>query len=167
MLPKRREGMRNPFRFGRKDKPQNPNPDFSQFGGKAGAKVSWWDAEDGQKPGVQSYGGIDASLNKPAAPKNETGINDHPRSSPIWDDGSWDRDIYGRTGAMKETPSYGTKDETEEQETARGARMKVSKDVTVLGNKSNGGFSGRRPVDADTRARGEVIQSQNKRYGQK
>lgn len=157
-VPRRDKG-RNPFRFGRKDKPQNSNPDFSQFGGKAGAKVSIWDAEPGQKPGVQSYA---ESWDKPAAPKNETGINDNPKPrNRVWDA---DSDSYGRTGAMKKTPSYGPKNETEDQETARGARMRVSKDVTVLGDKSNGGFSGRRPVDADTRARAEVIQNQNTRY---
>ncbi len=144
----------------RRENDSSRKPDFSRFGGQAGASVGIFDAEDGQRPGVQSYG---KSWNKPVAPKNETGINDTPRS-PAWDG---DADTYGRKGAMKKTPSYGTKNETPEQESARGARMKVSENVTLLGSSKNGGFSGRQPVSADTRARGEVIQNQNKRWGQK
>jgi hypothetical protein len=56
--------------------------------------------------------------------------------------------------------------ETPDEETARGARMKVSDTVTVLGEKWDKNH-GRAPVSADARGRATAIKKQNADYGNK
>ena len=156
----RREGKRKAFKFG----------NLSKLGGKNGASVSLWDAADGQRPGPQPADGRDKATLEKTSPrsKREAGAPDyHPKgasSDALWDDKV---DTYGRTGAMKDKPSFGPTDraETPEEESSRGARMKVSDTVTVLGGKNNGPYKTRTPIDADTRARGKAITKQNADQG--
>jgi hypothetical protein len=66
---------------------------------------------------------------------------------------------------MKKTEAFSTNtNETPDQEKARGARMRVSDTVTVLGEKWDKNH-GRAPVSADARARGTAIKSQNADFG--
>jgi hypothetical protein len=156
----RREGKRKAFKFG----------NLSKLGGKNGASVSLWDTVPGQRPGPQPADGFDKATLTKTSPrsKREAGAPDyHPKGSAsdaLWDDKA---DTYGRTGAMKDKPSYGPTDraETPEEESSRGARMKVSDTVTILGDKNNGPYKTRRPVDADTRGRGKSIIKQNADQG--
>ena len=132
--------------------------DFSHFGGQNGARGGEWGGE------IQPANGFNAQTWESTYPasKREAGVPDYtPKTNSGWDS---DSDVYGRTGAMKDKPSYGPYDraETADEETARGARMKVSDNVTLLGSNSNGAYNTRTPVDANTRARGEVIKRQNK-----
>ena len=156
----RREKGRKAFRFG----------NLGVLGGKNGASVSLWDAADGQRPGPQPADGFDRASYSKTSPKSkrEAGAPDyHPKGSAsdaLWDETS---DTYGRKGAMKDKPSFGPTDraETPDEESSRGARMKVSDTVTVLGDKNNGPYKTRRPIDADTRARGKAITKQNADQG--
>jgi len=142
----RREGGRKAFKFG----------NLSVLGGQNGAKGGEWGGE------------IQPANNALAQPKSkrEAGAPDyHPKNKAQ----SWDghADSYGREGAMKKTDALSSNtNETPDQETARGARMKVSDTVTVLGEKWDKNH-GRAPVSADGRGRATAIKKQNADYGNK
>jgi len=140
-LPGRREGGRKAFRFG----------NLSSLGGQNGATGGEWG--DRPTPANDSF----------AQPKSkrEAGAPDyHPKSPLNWDTMD-SHDSYGRTGAMKNTDALSRNpNETPDEETARGARMKVSDTVTVLGEKWSKNH-GRAPVGADARGRVAAIKKQN------
>ena len=128
---------------------------FSGFGGSNGASVDMWDVEKGQKPGPQPANNV-PMRRAGKAEANTKVTNPHPWSS--------DGDVYGRTGAMEKTEKYTTGPETNEKAAERGARMKVSPDVTILGDKFSPNHN-RAPVSAASRASGKDIIAQNKKTG--
>lgn len=130
---------------------------FSQFGGTSGASHDAWSdtpSRTGKLGGPQP---ADAPMRRAGAGEANTKLT-KPYS---WDG---DADAWGRKGAMKKTEKYTTGPETNEQAAERGARMKVSPDVTILGDKFSPNHN-RTPVSAENRATGNDIIAQNKKLG--
>ena len=135
--------------------------DFSHFGGQNGASVSFWDTHPGQNEGPQPAN----QRHLQPKSKREAGAPDyHPQDKgTMWHDDT--HDMYGRSGAMKDAEKYVSKaGDTPEAEASRGARMKVSETVTVLGQNWDKNH-GRAVIDSDTRARGESIKKKNAAEG--
>lgn len=124
--------------------------DFSIFGGQNGATGGEWG--DRPTPANDTFA-------QPRS-KREAGAPDYHPKDPT---SNWDANVdsYGRSGAMKNTEALSRNtNETPDEETARGARMRVSDTVTVLGEKWSKNH-GRAPVSADARGRANAIKKQN------
>jgi hypothetical protein len=136
----RREKGRGGFKLG----------NLSAFGGQNGATGGDW--FDKPTPANQSH-------LQPKS-KRESGAPDYnPKLGPSWDDDG--SDSYGRKGEMKKESSVGPANESEESETKRGARLKVSPAVTLLGSNKDGNGPSRKPIGADDRERSRKINLQN------
>lgn len=142
--------------------------DFSHFGGSNGASVDMWDAEPGQKPGAQP------ANQKHLQPKSkkESGAPDFHPANPEDPWGPSRPDEFTNVDSKKsrrgsidpKTKQPYDKPETPDEESARGARMKVSDNVTVLGDKV--GAAGERwKIDGETRGRVRAIKEQNASQG--
>jgi hypothetical protein len=145
----RREKGRGGFKLG----------NLSAFGGKNGATGGDW----GDKPTPAND-----SFSQPKS-KRESGAPDYQPKNPATDWNS-NGDAWGRTGSFKKESSFGDvrgRNETPEEETKRGARLKVSDNVTVMGSRDfehNGKpmhTVHRAPVDGDTRGRVAAVKRQN------
>lgn len=137
--------------------------DFSHFGGQNGASVSMWDAEDGQRSGPQPAN----ERYKVTKPKSEVEPTNYPKNP----DHSWDGENKDKFSDMPVsrpgTSAQNEKDgpETRESELARGAAMKGSAGVTVLGPKISATNPERFKIDGDTRGRVRAANAESKRRG--
>lgn len=142
--------------------------DFSHFGGSNGASVSFWDTHPGQKEGPQP---ANQGYLQPKS-KREAGAPDFHPTNPEDAWGPSKPDEFTKLGGKSsrrgsidpKTNAAYDKPETPEEESARGARMKVSDNVTVLGSKV--GAAGERwKIDGETRGRVRSAKEQNAAQG--
>jgi hypothetical protein len=163
--------------------------DFSHFGGKNGASIEPFDSRvdiqdmrSSKSFGVQPASGYSSPLGEktsPDAPKREAGAPSFAPSNP---EGFSPKRTDAFTNVSGKKSRRGSidpktnreydKPETPEEETSRGARMKVSENVTVLGDRvggkpdANGKPTGDRwKIDGDTRGRVRSIKEQNSAQG--
>lgn len=130
---------------------------FSQFGGTNGARHDMWGDAPSRTGKLGTAQPADGPMPRHA---NKSEANTKVNKAHRWDDGA---DVFGRTGAMKKTEKYTTGPETNDQAAERGARMKVSPDVTILGSKLEN--HNRTPVGAVNRAAGKDIIAENSKLG--